>query len=101
MRKEFPWPGGDWQPEPIRYYKMNMAVLSFHLIPRAVHPRWAGLVGTMVALFFVWTAPVAGQEYSAQNWHIEDGLPDEEINAITQTHAFLLAPGRGAVLDRL
>jgi ligand-binding sensor domain-containing protein/signal transduction histidine kinase len=42
-------------------------------------------MATLAALFFFNNTPVDGQEYSVQNWHLEDGLPDEEINAVTQT----------------
>ena len=47
--------------------------------------RWVGLAGAVATALLVWASQSYGQEYSAQNWHTEDGLPDEEITAIEQT----------------
>jgi len=81
MIKEFLWRKGESQAKPPTLTKMNKVAPCFRPSP----PHWAGLVGVLFIIFLFWTTPIFGQEYSVQNWHIEDGLPDEEINTIAQT----------------
>ena len=50
--------------------------------------RWLSFdwASTGAALFIIAVHPgVSGQEYSVQNWHLDDGLPDGDITAIQQT----------------
>ena len=50
--------------------------------------RWLcfDLATAGAALFLIAVHPgVSGQEYSVQNWHLDDGLPDGDITAIQQT----------------
>ncbi len=60
---------------------------NFCFRPRSLVFRSAeiGLVGTWLTLLLAGITPAPGQEFSVQNWHQEDGLPDEEITAVTQT----------------
>src|SRR5271169_2372243 len=43
---------------------------------------WLALLADMSGLF---RAAAAGPDYSIQNWQIEDGLPQNSINAVIQT----------------
>ena len=53
------------------------------------------------ALFLIAVHPgVRGQEYSVQNWHLDDGLPDGDITAIQQTPDGLLWVGTPKGLAR-
>ena len=71
--------------KPARTYKMNMAAPCFRACPPGFCLQALRWPGVMLALLFIGAATLHGQEYSVQNWHIEDGLPDEEINTIAQT----------------
>ncbi len=64
---------------------MRMPVPRSRESPLRFCSRWVGLAGAVATALLVWASQSYGQEYSAQNWHTEDGLPDEEITAIEQT----------------
>ena len=64
---------------------MNMSSHWFRAGPLRFCQGLAGIAVVVIALLFVWVAPASGQEYAAQCWHLEDGLPDDDITAISQT----------------
>jgi signal transduction histidine kinase/streptogramin lyase len=64
---------------------MNPVNFSCCSSPLIFRLAWLGRAGILFTLLFLWLTRADGQEYSAQNWHIEDGLPDEEITAVAQT----------------
>ncbi|MGC3961098.1 MAG: two-component regulator propeller domain-containing protein [Verrucomicrobiota bacterium] len=64
---------------------MSMKLSSFPSSTSLFRPAVFGFYVSLLIFPFIGLLPALGQEFSVRYWHTEDGLPDEEINAISQT----------------
>ena len=65
------------------HYEVNAGGDRLRSRSRWLHSDWAA-VGALSGLLAIHSG-AQGKEYSVQNWHLDDGLPDGDITAIQQT----------------